>query len=633
MLHFLLLAAPTLPFLSPVFGDHMVLQRDRPNTFWGWTTPGTKVRVSVDGRQADGVAGPDGKWTARLNPPKVGGPYQILIEGPSRVELKDVLVGDVWLCSGQSNMEMGIGMAENGAAEAALAEEPQIRLAMAPHQVAHAPALTNPMEWKVCSPMTVTQGGWAGFSAAGYYFGRELQRKLKVPIGLVQAAWGGTSAEAWVRADALRPLRDFDGDLARVDSLRGRPGPVFGTYADFWLSDNDPGVREGWYREDAADSSWKTISLPGPFAGQGVAWFRREIDLPDAAGEASLHLGRIAETDTVWINGQYVGTGAYEWATRRYVVPAGILRPGRNVVAIRVFNVRSQGAFLSEPTALSVELSGNRHFALAGTWKTRLGIETKDIKEKPRDTEPYPTVPTVLANGMIAPLMPMALRGTIWYQGETNSGRGFQYRTLLPTLIADWRKGFAQGDFPFYIVSLANYQARRDVPGDDWWSELREAQALTAAKVKNSGIAVTIDVGDANDIHPKDKRTVGLRLALNALALEYGQRIEYTGPVYQSSKQEGASLRLRFDHAAGLTLKEVDGRSGFFLAGEDRKWYFATARVDGSTVVLTAPEVAKPTAARYAWQMNPPSTLTNAAALPASPFRTDDWPMVSAGNK
>jgi sialate O-acetylesterase len=610
----------------------MVLQRDRPNTFWGWTTPGSRVRVSVGGRRAEGVAGIDGKWTARLKPPKVGGPYTLLFEGPSRVELKDVLVGDVWLCAGQSNMEMGIGLVNGGPVDAAEADEPQIRLSMAPHQVAYSPVAVNPLEWKVCSPLTITQGGWAGFSAVGYHFGRELQRKLNVPIGLVQIAWGGTSAEAWTREAALRPLRDFEEGLNQVAAARGRT-PVFGTYVEHWLADNEPGVREGWHRPEAADAGWKTMDLPGTVKPQGATWFRRVIDLPDGEGPAYLNLGKITETDTVWINGHLVGTGSFEWFTRRYPIPAGVLRPGANTIAIRLFNPRADGTFLSPKEDLSVELSGNRRFALGGAWKVRTGVETKDIKTPPREIQPYPTMPAVLANGMVTPLMPMAIRGAIWYQGEANSGRGYQYRTLLPAMISDWRKGFGQGDFPFYIVSLANYQARRPNPGDDHWAELREAQALTAARIPRSGLAVTIDVGDADDIHPKEKKTVGQRLALNALAKEYGLGVEYSGPVFRSQSSEGDCLRLRFTHAKRLAIKPVDGRSGFAIAGEDRKWQWATARIEGDSVVLSAPGVLRPVAARYAWEMNPVSTLTNGANLPAHPFRTDDWPMVSQGSK
>lgn len=610
----------------------MVLQRDRPNSFWGWTTPGSRVRVSVGGRRAEGTAGPDGKWTARLTPPKAGGPYTVLFEGPSRVELKDVLVGDVWLCTGQSNMEMGIGLVNGGPADAAAANEPQIRLSIAPHQVAYSPSAVNPLEWKVCTPQTITQGGWAGFSAVGYHFGRELHQKLKVPIGLVQVAWGGSAAEAWTREAALRPLGDFNAGLDQVVAARGTM-PVFGTYVEHWLADNDPGVREGWHRPEAADSSWQTAELPGTFKPQGSTWFRRTVDLPDGEGPAFLNLGKITETETVWVNGHLLGTASFDWFTRRYPIPAGILRPGSNTIAIRLFNPRADGAFLSPKEELTLELAGDRRVALGGTWKNRIGVETKDIKTPPRDIQPYPSMPSILANGMVAPLMPMAIRGAIWYQGETNSGRGFQYRSLLPAMIADWRKGFGQGDFPFYIVSLANYQARRPNPGDDHWAELREAQALTATRVRNSGLAVTIDVGDADDIHPKEKAAVGHRLALQALAREFGQRVEYSGPVYRSLSREGEKLRLRFTHAQGMRLREVDGRSGFAIAGEDRKWHWAAAKVEGDAIVLSSPGVARPLAARYAWEMNPVSTLTNRAGLPAGPFRTDDWPMVSAGSK
>jgi sialate O-acetylesterase len=637
MLPLLLLApqAARLPFLSPVFSDHMVLQRDRPNSFWGWAPPGTRVRVSVAQRRAEGVADAEGKWIARLTPPKAGGPYRIVVEGGERVVLEDVLVGDVWLCTGQSNMEMGLTMAANGPAEAAAADEPNLRLAMAPRQIAYAPVATNPLRWQACTPQTVVQGGWGGFSAVGYYFGRELRRKLNVPIGLVQVAWGGTSAEAWTRAESLRPLADFDADLTRLGRRRQAKEPVLGTYLDLWLAERDRGTQERWQDPDLADSAWSTVTPPSPFeVSRGVTWLRREIDLPDPLppGAPALSLGRINETDTTWINGRLLGVTSFDWAHRRYGIPAGTLRPGRNVIAVRVFHGRGQGGLLSPSEELSLEF-GDRRIPVSGAWKAKLGLASDALSSRPRDFEPNPTVPSVLANGMVAPLAPLAIRGAIWYQGETNGGRGLQYRRLLPALIGDWRRMFGQGDFPFYIVSLANFQAHRDQPGDDYWAELREAQAMTAHRMKNGGLAVTVDIGDAGDIHPRDKRTVGERLALNALAKTYRHRVAFSGPIYRSMRREGRAVRLSFDHTEG-GLVAKGGRLGeFAVAGADRKWHWADARIEGDTVWVASPDVSAPVAVRYAWQSNPVATLYNGAGLPAVPFRTDDWPALSVGRR
>jgi sialate O-acetylesterase len=611
----------------------MVLQRDKPNAFWGWTTPGAKVTVSVAGRKAVGTAGPDGRWLARLTPPKVGGPYKVVVEGGQRVELDDVLVGDVWLCTGQSNMELGLSQAMNGAQEVAAANEPNIRLYMAGRQVGYSPKATVAGTWKTCTPETVTQEGWGGFSAVGYYFGRKLQRELKVPVGLVEDCWGGTSAEAWTSSTALRPLGDFDPQLATLDRLKGEGGPVFGTYTNLWLTENDRGVREGWQVENLDESAWTSATVPGPLTSsgsvppRGAVWFRKTVNVP-SGGEATIFLNRVDDTDTTWVNGKLLGTTSFDWAWRRYPVT---LKPGRNVIAVRVFTSGKPDVFLGKPDEMLIELADGTHIPLAGEWKSRTGLNIAILSSRPRDNEPNPTVPTVLYNGMIAPLAPMAIRGAIWYQGETNAGRGAQYRRLLPAMIADWRRTFGQGDFPFYIVSLANFMRRDPNPGDDNWAELREAQALTAQTVPKSGLAVTIDVGDAADIHPKDKKTVGERLAANALALEYRRKVEYSGPVYRSMKREGDAIRLTFTHANGMTSK---GKlEGFAVAGADRKWHWADGRIDGNTVVVRSSEVPEPVAVRYAWGHNPAATLYNGAGLPAVPFRTDDWPLLSANNR
>ncbi|RYG99576.1 MAG: hypothetical protein EON58_03425, partial [Alphaproteobacteria bacterium] len=365
--------------------------------------------------------------------------------------------------------------------------------------------------------------------------------------------------------------------------------------------------------------------------GHGSVWYRKTIDLP--SGEAGmLNLNRIAETDTVWINGQRIGSLTADWAWRIYPVAAGVLKSGRNTIVVRAFDPRNRAGFLGTPEQLFLTQNG-KDYPLSGEWKAKVGVDTKDIATKPYNTEPNPTIPTVLYNGMIAPISPLAIRGAIWYQGETNGGRGFQYRKVLPALIADWRKAFGQGDFPFYIVSLANYGTRAKNPGDDGWAELREAQALTTKNVKNTGLAVTIDVGDAGDVHPKDKKTVGERLALNALALEYGKKVAYSGPVYKSMKVEGDRVRLTFDHTDGGLVAKGGKVEGFAIAGTDRKWRWADATLEGATIVVRSSEVAAPVAVRYAWAINPPANLYNGAGLPAVPFRTDDFPLQSAGQK
>lgn len=619
---------PDLPFLSPNFGSHMVLQRNKPNTFWGWTAPGEKVTVSVTGKREVGTAGADGRWVVKLTPPKVGGPYKVVVEGSKRVELDDVLVGDVWLCTGQSNMEFGLSQSLGGQAEVAAADQPNLRLFMAPRQVGYAPRSVNGGEWRVCNPKTVAQDGWGGFSAVGYYFGRKLQTELGIPIGLVEDCWGGTSAEAWTSADGLNPLGDFAPQLAQIEKLQSAGGPVFGTYNNLWMDEYDGGRGDGWQAPSFDDSAWATTNLPnGPTGSKRVVWLRKTVDVP-TGGAATINLNRIDDTDTTWVNGNLLGTTSFDWAWRRYPVT---LLPGRNVIAVRVFTSGRPTSFLGNADQMFLEMADGSHLSLAGDWKTKTSFNVLTASSKPRDAEPNPTVPTTLYNGMIAPLAPLAIRGAIWYQGETNAGRGAQYRRLLPAMIADWRRAFGQGDFPFYIVSLANFMARDPNPGDDYWAELRDAQAFTASTIPHSGLAVTIDVGDANDVHPKDKKTVGERLAANALAKEYGRKVEFSGPVLKSANREGNGFRVTFDHAGGLSAK--GSLEGFAIAGSDRKWHWATGKIEGGSVLVTSSEVAEPVAVRYAWGHNPAATLYNGAGLPAVPFRTDDWPMLSINSK
>jgi len=628
------------PHLSSVFSDHMVLQRGKRNAFWGWTNPGEKVKVSVGGKSASGVADSNGKWVVRLNPPATGGPYTLTVDGSFHRELSDVMVGDVWLCTGQSNMEFGLTMALGGRADAAAADEPNIRLYMAPRQFGYTPKPMNPAEWQVCNPKTVATNGWGGFSAVGYYFGRELQRKLKVPIGLMEIAWGGTSAEAWTSAEALRPLGDFDTELDQLAVLTKAGAPPIGTYTELWMTQNDEGTKNAWEKPDLATSDWKATSLPDAFTTvgmsgkKGVAWFRKEVDVPSPSpsGRAALSLGRIQTYDTVWVNGVMVGSTNGP-GPRRYSFPATALKPGKNVIAVKVFNIRGKGGFTSPTEDYYLDTGDGTHISLSGDWFGKAGAEIKAGGPAPKDNEPNPTIPSVLMNGMIAPVTPIAIRGVIWYQGETNSGRAYQYRKLLPAMIADWRRQFGQGDFPFYIVSLASWQPRLDQPSDSGWSELREAQAMTAANVRRSGLVITTDVGNTTDVHPKDKRTVGERLALVALANEYREQIPYSGPIYRKMAIDGSSIRLSFDHTNQRLVAKDGDLVGFAIAGADHKYHWADAKIDGDSVVVSSKDVPSPIAVRYAWAANPACNLYNGAGLPAVPFRTDNWKGVTFSNK
>lgn len=633
--------APALPFLSSALGSHMVLQRGRPNTFWGWTTPGERVTVTLDKRKATSVAGTDGKWTVRIDPPKVGGPYTVSVDGSQHVELTDVLVGDVWLCTGQSNMEMGITQVNGGPEAVAAASDPQLRLFMAPHQTALVPVNVNGGTWKVCSPETLVQDGWGGFSAVGYFFGRALRRETGVPIGLVQDCWGGTNAESWMSREAVHALGDFDEALTQIDRWLSAGKTPYAKQVEDWYAANDPGARAGWEKPDADATGWKPVDVPSGFEGlglgnaDGIAWFRRDVELTEAqvSGETTLTLGTIDDADTTWVNGVQVGSTSGWNVPRSYKLPAGALHAGRNTLAVRVLDIASQGGFTGPADALSLTLADGSKIPLAGTWQGRVGVDLKATATFPANVTDDPNVPTVLSNGMIEPIVPLGVKGAIWYQGENNAGRAYQYRRVLPAMISDWRRRFGQGDFPFYIVSLAAFMPHKAAPGDDAWAELREAQAMTARNLKNAGLALAIDVGDAADIHPKEKKTVGERLARIALARDYGKRVVYQGPTYRSLTIKGSEAWVKFDHTDGGLVARGGAPGEFAVAGEDRRWRWATARIEGDSVVVSSPDVPKPIAVRYAWQSNPVATLTNGAGLPAVPFRTDDWPGVTAPKK
>jgi len=633
----------SLPFVSPMFGDNMVLQRGKANRFWGWAKPGQAVRVEIAGQTAMAVTGADGRWQAEVKAPAPGGPYTVKITGPGQsVVLHEVLVGDVWLCGGQSNMELGLGRARKGDDEIKSADHPEIRLFMVQKQVAYSPAAVPQGSWKICSPQNVAEGGSSGFSAVAYFFGQKLQDELHVPIGLIQDCVGGTPAECWMSPAALHPLMDFDAPLAEMERLQAKGGPAYGSFLMHWLDEYDLGSQGNtWAAADWDDSGWKAVQIPGGFQELGVAdvpavcWFRREVTLPDPlpAGKVTIFLGSIEKMDTTWINGRWVGASSWVENPRAYGIDGGILKPGRNILAVRVFKLKPQGGFLSKPDELRLVLGDGTAVPLAGEWKGALSADARPPHPLPLTFENYPTMPAVLYEGMIEPVAPLAIRGAIWYQGEANFERAQQYRTLLPAMIGDWRKLFGQGDFPFYIVSLPAFMHRRDQPGDDAWAELREAQALTAKTVKNAGLAVTVDTGDADNIHPKDKKVVGERLAFCALAQEYGRKISDAGPTFASVEHLPGALKLHFNHTDGGLVVKGDKPAEFSVAGKDRRWHWADARVEGDSIIVSSPSVSDPQAARYAWQANPAAALYNGAGLPAVPFRTDDWPGITANHK
>ena len=639
----------SLPFVSPVFGDNMVLQRGKPDLIWGWSEPGDTIRIQIGGKRAKGRAGSDGRWQVKIQPPAAGGPYTVRISGHQTAELHNVLVGDVWLCGGQSNMGLPLRFTQNADEEIKAANDPEIRFFTVEGGPAYHPAQVIEGNWQAVSPETAGR-----MSAVAFYFARKVQQKIHVPIGLVIDAVGGSPAEAWTSESALRPLHDFDVPLADLDRLRADHAPAYGNYVMHWYDEYDVGQKENWAATDLDDSSWKSVRVPGGFAELGVpeqpavVWFRREITLPESVTQpvpeptpppgagfprgTTLHLGSIERMDTAWINGVQVGASAWVENPRVYFVRPGILKPGRNTIAIRVLKTKPDGGFLSPAEDLRLVLTDGTVIPLAGEWKARVSVDARPPHPLPIAYENWPVMPTVLYEGMLAPIAPLSISGAIWYQGEQNSPRGYQYRKLLPAMIADWRSLFGQGNFPFYIVSLPAFLKRSPVPvdGDDW-TETRESQAMVASTVPNSCLAVTIDTGDPDNIHAKEKEPVGDRLARCALAQYYGKNVVWSGPTLESVERIPGAIRLKFAHTDGGLVAKGGKLEEFSVAGEDRKWVWADARIEGDSIIVSSPEVPDPMQVRYAWQSNPAATLFNGAGLPATPFRTDHWPGKTEG--
>jgi len=629
-------AAQPLPLVSPIFGDNMVLQRGKANTIWGWSEPGDKIQIEIAGKHGSGVATADGRWQVIIEPPPSGGPYTLTIKGHQTVELQNILVGDVWLCGGQSNMQVSLRAARNGEEEIKRANSPEIRFFNVAARAAYRHTDVPQGSWKAVSPETAER-----VSAVAYYFARKVQEEIHIPIGLVVDALGGTPAEAWTSVTALRSLKDFDVPIAELEKLAGTGAPEYGNYVMHWYDQYDIGLKGNWAGAELDDSAWSTVEIPGGFSELGVpempavVWFRKEILLPDPlpAGQSILYLGSVERMDTTYINGTEVGASAWVENPRVYLIRDGVLKPGKNVLAIRVFKTKPQGGFLGKPDELHLTLGDKTTIPLAGKSKARLSVDARPPHPMPIGFENWPVIPSVLYEGMLTPIAPLSITGALWYQGEQNSDRGYQYRRLLPIMIGDWRKLFGQGDFPFYIVSLPAFKHRSETPGDDTWAETRESQALAAASVPNSCLAVTIDTGDPDNIHPKDKLQVGERLALCALAKQYGKNVVYSGPTLASVERLPGAISLKFANTDGGLVMKGAKLEEFEIAGEDRKWYWADAHIEGNTVVISSPAVPNPKEVRYAWQSNPAATLFNGAGLPAAPFRTDSWPGMTEGHR
>ena len=626
-----------LPFVSTIFGDDMVLQRGKPDTLWGWARPGDSVRVRIASEAATGFTGADGRWQVSIAPPPTGGPYTLQVtDGRQRAVFHNVMVGDVWICGGQSNMELPLRFTDDAAEVAKLASYPNIRYFTVTEQTAYRPTAALKGRWTVVSPETAGE-----LSAVAFYFGRKLRQETHVPIGLVVDAVGGSAGESWASAAALRPLHDYDVPLARLAQFAAAGEPAYGNYIMPWYERYDVGLKQKWYSTGYEASGWKDVHLPGGFADLGVpvtpavAWFRREITLPNLLpkGPALISLGEIQRMDSVYVNGTWVGGSAWVEHPRIYRIPAGLLEPGRNLIALRIFKTEPHGGFLDGAADFHLELADHTLIPLAGSWRGRVSVDARPPHPMPLHFADWPVMPAVLYNGMLVPIAPLAITGAIWYQGAQNSPRGYEYRRLLPAVIASWRRLFRQGDFPFYIVQLPAFGPRSPTPTDDGWADVRESQAIVAATEPDSCLAVTVDTGDPASLHPGNKRPVGERLALCALARHYGRHVVDSGPTLAAVERRAHSIRLRFAHADGGLLAKGGKLQGFSIAGQDHRWHWANARIAGLAVIVSSREVPHPAAVRYDWQSDPSATLFNRAGLPARPFRTDTWPLVTQNQR
>jgi len=634
--------------LPAIFSEHLVVRAGRTNPIWGWAKPGAEVTVSFQGETKKTSADQAGKWRAELASAPAGGPYTLEVaSGAERITFSDVLAGEVWLCSGQSNMEWTVSMAGNPEKEIAAGDHPQIRLMNIP-RVARAELQPDVQAaWQVCRPETVKD-----FSAVGYYFGRDIHQHRKVPVGLVNSSWGGTVAEAWTEWSALENEPAFASFVEPYQNmLKGSP--------EEWQRKNqlvldwqkveryqDPGNRayfRGWADLETDETEWRDFTAPAVWREEnmhhrGAVWYRKTVTVPKewAGQDLTLSLGSLHDFDTTYFNGEKVGGLGKEtpgaWMTPRYyTIPAALVRAGeRNTIATRVFVEFDLGGFTGGgPLALYPKGSAvDAGLKLGGTWKYRAeyAFDATVPARVPSQTCGPNTqnAPSNLYNSMIAPLAPFGFSGAIWYQGESNAERAEQYKTLFPRMIENWRKTFANPELPFFFVLLANYQPAQTKPVEPGWGEIREAQ-LEALKLPLTGVASAIDVGDDADIHPKDKQTVGRRLALAARAVIHHEKIVYSGPAFQTAKREGSQVRLLFHYTgAGLTTRDGKPLVGFAVRGvTPNEWLWADAKIQDNAVVLGHKDLPEIHEVRYAWASNPIGNLANKDGLPALPFRAE----------
>lgn len=614
--------------LPALIRDSMVLQRDSKINIWGWAPAGEKVEVKMGGKTAKTTTGSDGRWALQLPAMKAGGPYTMTIKGSNSITLKDILIGDVWLCAGQSNMVHQMSLhAVLYADEVATANNPQIRQFWVPNITnLQGPQKDLPFGyWKVANQANIGE-----FSAVAYFFAKKLYEKYAVPIGIVNASWGGVPIEAMMSEEALKDFSNIlstvqkNKDTAYINSFNRRPPTI-----NRPQQPEDKGLSQKWFDPGYVPKGWRTINIPGYWEDQGirdldgVVWYRREIDVPASmtTKQAKVFLGRIVDADVLYINGKQVGNTTYMYPQRRYRVPDGLLNPGKNLFVVRVTNNSGKGGFVPDkPYQL---IAGNDTIDLKGYWQYKVGqVNIPQRGFGGGGGIAAQNQPTALFNAMIAPLTNYAIKGFLWYQGESNTGRAQEYAKLQPAMIQDWRAKWINPNAPFLYVQLPGFMEYNYLPTESQWAQFREAQ-LKSLSVPNTAMAVAIDLGEWNDIHPDRKKEVGERLALAAMHVAYGEKkVVPTGPLYEGAKIDGNKIILSFQHTgSGLITSDGEELSDFAIAGEDKKFIWAKAKIEGDKVVVWNEDIANPMYVRYAWADNPVNpNLMNKEGLPASPF-------------
>ncbi len=646
--------------MPSIFSDNMVLQQNSKVALWGLSKPGSEITVKASWNEmAISKAGEDGKWIAYIKTPSAGGPFLLKIsDGQSEVEFNNVLVGEVWLCSGQSNMEMPLegwppsDTVANSKEVIANATNKNIRFFTVTRAISEKPEYDCIGHWEESNPETA-----AKFSATAYFFGKKLYDELKIPIGLIHSSWGGTPVEAWTGAKYISTVEEYKDIVEKLKDARKEID-----HLKTWLSEKptidinsikSPTPWKGLDLNDSEcskpefdDSNWKTMVLPVKWEAteignfDGVVWFRKNVTIKEewVGKELLLELGPIDDMDVTYVNG--VKLGGYEeggyWQTDRiYKIPAELVKGKNLALAVRVIDTQGGGGIWGSSEKMKIRPAGSdESVSISGEWKYLpvaeyyggklylFDVKNAEYNSRPKLSVEYSSyTPTLLFNGMIAPLIPYGIKGAIWYQGESNTGNPELYKTLFPLMIKNWREEWGLGDFPFYYVQIAPYNYGPNVESQ----KLREAQLITLS-VPNTGMAVTLDIGNPNNIHPADKKNVGERLARWALAKNYGKKIDFSGPIYKSMKIDGNKIILSFDYAdGGLVVKEINGENNFLIAGNDKVFKKARVEIQNDKLIVYSESIENPVAVRYCWDNISEGTLFNKAGLPASSFRTDNW--------